>query len=75
MNKLKGAADLLNKLVKEDKTVYVHCTAGIGRSSSVVVTYLILYENYSVRDAVELCRKYRPKISINYEVINEIAQI
>ena len=71
-NKLKGAADLLNQLIKEGKTVYVHCTAGIGRSPSIVVIYLILYENYPIRDAIEFCKKFRPKISVNYDVINEI---
>ena len=74
-NRLKGAGDLLNKLIKEGKTVYVHCTAGIGRGPAVVIIYLILYENYSVRDAVTLCRKSRPKITPYYDAINEIVKI
>ena len=74
-NKLQDGAYLLNQLIKEGKTVYVHCTAGIGRSPSVIIIYLILYENYSIRDAVELCTKSRPKISINYEVISEITKL
>ena len=73
-NKLKDAADLLNQLIQEGKTVYVHCTAGIGRSPSVVVIYLILYENYSIGDAIELCKKSRPKISVNFDVIDEITK-
>ena len=74
-NNLKGAGDLLNKLLKEEKKIYVHCTAGIGRSSSVVITYLVLYENYSVKEAISFCKKYRPKIIPYHKIINEIAKI
>ena len=74
-NKIKGAADLLNELIKEGKTVYIHCTAGIGRSPSIVAIYLILYKNYSIRNAMILCKKSRPKISPVLEVINEIVKI
>ena len=73
-NKLKGAVDLLYQLIKEGKKVYVHCTAGIGRSANVVICYLVLYENYSVKDAVELCKKSRPKIRPIYDAINNIVK-
>ena len=73
--KLKGAGDLLNNLIKKGKNVYVHCTAGIGRAPSVVIIYLVLYQNYSINDAFELCKKYRPKISPNVEIIKNIVKI
>ena len=73
--KLKGAGDLLNNLLKNGKNVYVHCTAGISRGPSVVIIYLVLYQNYSYKDAVELCKKYRPKTSPNYEVIKNVIKI
>jgi len=58
-NKLKGAGDLLNKLVKEGKIIYVHFTAGM-RSATAVIIYLVLYENYNVEEADNFCKKYRP---------------
>ena len=73
--KLKVAGDLLNNLIKKGKNVYVHCTAGIGRAPSVVIIYLVLYQNYSINDAVELCKEYRPKISPNIEIITDIVKI
>ena len=72
--KLKGAGDLLNNLIKNGKNVYVHCTAGIGRAPSVVIIYLVLYQNYSTKDAFELCKKFRPKISPTLEVINNVVK-
>jgi len=73
--KLKGAGDLLNKLMQQGKTVYVHCTAGMSRAAATVIIYLVLYENYTVEDATNFCKKHRPVICPNYGVINRIASI
>lgn len=73
--KLKGAGDLLNKLLKEGNTVYVHCTAGMSRAAATVIIYLVLYENYTVEEAANFCKKHRPVICPNYGVINRIAAI
>ena len=74
-NKLKGAGDILNQLLKEGKKVYVHCTAGMSRAAATVIIYLVLYENYTVEEANNFCKKYRPVICPNYGVINKIASI
>ena len=74
-NKLKGAGDILNQLLKEGKKVYVHCTAGMSRAAATVIIYLVLYENYTVEEANSFCKKYRPVICPNYGVINKIASI
>ena len=71
--KLKGAGDLLNDLLKKGKKVYVHCTAGMSRSAAAVIIYLVLYENYTVEEANNFCKKYRPIICPNYGVINRVA--
>ena len=73
LKKLKGAGDLLNNLLKEGKTVYVHCTAGMSRAAATVIIYLVIYENFSVKDAVDYCKKYRPVICPNLGAINEVA--
>ena len=73
--KLKGAGDLLNKLLKEGNTVYVHCTAGMSRAAATVIIYLILYENFTVEETTNFCKKHRPVICPNYGVINKIASI
>ena len=73
--KLKGAGDLLNKLLKEGNSVYVHCTAGMSRAAATVIIYLVLYENFTVEEAANFCKKHRPVICPNYGVINRIAAI
>ena len=73
--KLKRTRDLLNKLMKQGKTVYVHCTSEMSRAAATVFIYLVLYENYNVEDAANLCKMHRPVICPNYGVINRIAAI
>ena len=71
--KLKGAGDLLNDLLKKGKIVYVHCTAGMSRAAATVIIYLVLYEDFTVENAKKFCKKYRPVICPNYDIINKIA--
>ena len=73
-NRLKGAGDKLNELLKRGKTVYVHCTAGMSRAAATVIIYLVLYEDWTVWDAKEFCKYHRPVICPNYGVINMIAR-
>jgi len=43
----------LDELRLQDHKVYVHCTAGINRSPSVVITYLHWYEDMTLPDAIQ----------------------
>ena len=49
--KLHDSAKLLDKMVKQGLKVYVHCTAGMGRAPSVVITYLCLFKGMEVNQA------------------------
>lgn len=73
-HKLKGAGDLLNENIKKGKTVFVHCTAGMSRAAATVIIYLVLYEDFNVESAKNFCKKYRPVICPNYDVINRVAR-
>ena len=75
VDRLKGASDLLNDLLKKGKIVYVHCTAGMNRASSTVILYLVLYENYEINEVIEYYSKYRPIICPNVRAINELSDI
>jgi protein-tyrosine phosphatase len=41
------AASVLDRWVREDKKIMVHCFAGMSRSTSVVITYFIVYRGWS----------------------------
>ncbi|NQT15312.1 MAG: dual specificity protein phosphatase family protein [Planctomycetes bacterium] len=50
----------LAELIDAGHTVYCHCTAGIGRSPSVVVAYLNWIEGRDLDEAAALVRGRRP---------------
>lgn len=72
INKLKGAGDLLNKLIKENHTVYVHCTAGMSRAAATVICYLYYYQSFSLNDAYEFVKKHRSIICPNLKAIQQV---
>lgn len=41
--RLPGMVGVIARCVAEDKTVYVHCTAGLGRSPAAVIAYLFWF--------------------------------
>lgn len=50
----------MHEQILQNKKVYVHCLAGVGRSATVVICYLIKYGNYSPKLAVDFVRSKRP---------------
>ena len=64
---LHSGADFINYHInKKNQCVLVHCWAGISRSSTMVIAYLIKYKNMTYSDASRFVRKKRPKIQPNY---------
>ena len=55
----------LHELIRDDHIVYVHCTAGLGCSPSVVVTYLNWVQQCDLDKAVHhvvACRPCSPNV-------------
>ena len=57
---LPDAISCLAGLLGAGHKVYVHCTAGLGRSPLVTLGYLTLVDNYSPDDAIQAILKARP---------------
>ena len=57
------AAKKLDEWISEGHRVLVHCVAGISRSVSTVITYLILYRKFSFRAAFHLVKQHRVKMN------------
>lgn len=66
---LASAVRLLDALLKAHARVYVHCTAGMGRSPLTVLGYLAFIEGLPPGDALELIRAKRPIICPNVEAL------
>ena len=50
----------LARHVKENKTIFVHCNAGICRAPSTVLAYLNGYENMTLKEGLAFIRQNRP---------------
>lgn len=60
--------DLISKLDRDlsaGKTVFIHCHAGISRSATAVIFYLMVFEQKSFIEAFDHVRRHRPIICPN----------
>lgn len=57
------AADVIADARSEGKVVLVHCAAGVSRSSTAVMAYLMLHQDYGWADALEYLRESRPCVN------------
>ena len=51
--------------IKEGKVVFVHCAAGVSRSSSMVIAYLMIERGMRFTEAFDFVRKKREVIRPN----------
>ena len=57
------AADVIAEARRGGKRVLVHCAAGVSRSSTAVMAYLMIHEDMGWADALEYLREGRPCVN------------
>jgi hypothetical protein len=57
--------EFVHEGVRRGERVLVHCYAGVSRSATVVLSYLLKYEGMSLRQAWEHVQQRRPIINPN----------
>ncbi|MDX1440866.1 MAG: dual specificity protein phosphatase 23 [Nitrosopumilaceae archaeon] len=67
IEKIDLAVDFIHQNINKNQAVMVHCAAGMGRAGTILACYLVKYQEYSAKDAIEKIRKERPG-SIQSEV-------
>jgi protein-tyrosine phosphatase len=63
--KLFLSVQALDQFLKNDQTVYMNCNAGMGRSPSVAIAYLVRRQRWDLDNAIEhvtRCRTCSPNI-------------
>ena len=73
---LERAADWINdKTIKADGNVFIHCHAGISRSSTVTISFMIKYLGYKSDTALLHIRKGRNIANPNSSFWKELEQM
>jgi len=72
--KMDSAVEELDDLLRDYPRVYVHCTAGINRSTGVVLAFLVLKRKLSVDNAYRQLKGRRPQASPYRAVIDELGR-
>ena len=62
---LDQAVAFIHKAIKTGGRVLVHCYAGVSRSASLVIAFLIRSKHLQVLEALELCQLKRPVVNPN----------
>jgi predicted protein tyrosine phosphatase len=68
------ACDFIHKHVTSGGRVLVHCQAGISRSATICIAYLMKYMDLSLRNAYALVRSARPVIEPNPGFMRQLKQ-
>ena len=71
------AVDFIHGRITNNEPVMVHCLAGLGRTGTVLASYLIKYQNMSADEAMEKVREQRPGSIQSYpqeEIIFQFAK-
>ena len=60
---------------KCESNVLVHCSAGVSRSVSIVVAYLMKEKGMSYSDSIHYVRKRRPIANPNYSFVQQLKSL
>ncbi|MGC9136975.1 protein-tyrosine phosphatase family protein [Caldivirga sp.] len=55
----------IDERVSENEPVLVHCNAGVGRSPTVIIGYL-MFKGYSLKEAYRLVSSVNDKVSLSF---------
>ncbi|KAJ0262122.1 Phosphatidylglycerophosphate phosphatase PTPMT1 [Hirschfeldia incana] len=58
------AVDFIHRNASLGKTTYVHCKAGRGRSTTVVICYLVQHKHMTPEEAYDYVKSIRPRVKL-----------
>ena len=74
-NLLLKLIQLMDSYICENKTVVVNCYAGISRSSTIVIAYLIAKNKWSLEESINFVKSKRIIVNPNDGFINQLRNL
>ncbi len=71
-NSLDRTLEIMKQYIDQNKGVLVHCRAGVSRSASVIIAYLMKYHNMSFNHAYSYLINKRPIVNPNAGFITQL---
>ncbi|EFC47864.1 predicted protein, partial [Naegleria gruberi] len=68
------ALEFLKQCLEEKGCVLVHCQAGISRSSSMVISFILDHFRTNLKDTISYVKERRKAISPNYGFIRHLIE-
>jgi protein-tyrosine phosphatase len=65
-------ADKINSIGVRNEKVLIHCVAGVSRSATLVLAYLMKYHNMSLRDSYRYLYERRPVVRPNVSFFRQL---
>jgi len=62
---MKEINEKINQYLSQEKWVIVHCYKGISRAPTIVISYLMKYQNKSLDEAFSFLKMKAPKVDPN----------
>lgn len=69
------AAEFIEKAVSQEGRVFVHCRAGVSRSATLVIAYLMIKKNKLAYDAIRSVKLIRDIINPNDGFLRQLAEL
>eukprot|EP00794_Sanderia_malayensis_P006176 gene6176-6890_t len=54
------------------QNILVHCLGGISRSSTIVIAYLMLKQDYSLNDAYDFVKEKKNNVAPNFNFMQQL---
>lgn len=69
---IRNAIEFISGALKDGGVVYVHCMAGVSRSATMVIAYLMKHRQLTLEQAFAVVKLARPKVDPNVGFVRQL---